>query len=198
MEPETLTTARLLLRTVRVEDAREVHAACQDPGIQRWTMIPSPYLTDHAESFLAQQVPDGWRNGTMFTFGAFLREDDAPGGHTALAAMVGVTQRVMNTAEIGFWATREHRGRGYVTEAALAVARWAFTRAGIERLEWRAEVGNAASRAVAEKAGFTLEGVLRSATIHQGTRRDCWVGALLPSDLGLPTANAYLPAPDDR
>ncbi|WP_212909241.1 GNAT family N-acetyltransferase [Streptomyces sp. TS71-3] len=195
MEPATLTTARLLLRTPGIDDIKEVHAACQDPAVQRWTTIPSPYLTEHAESFLGQQVPDGWRNGTAFTFAAFLRDDGAPGGHTALVAMVGLSMHRMCIGEIGFWAAPGHRGRGYVTEAALAVIRWAFTSAGVERLEWRAEVGNAASRAVAEKAGFTMEGVLRSAIVHQGTRRDSWVAALLPSDLGLPTANAYIPAP---
>jgi RimJ/RimL family protein N-acetyltransferase len=203
MEPETLTTSRLLLRTVDLRDAPAVLAACQDPAIQRWTTIPSPYLPEHAVSFLSQQVPDGWRDGTVFSFGAFLRdagtasrEDDgqalAGGG---LVAMLGISRRSMGAGEIGFWTAREHRRRGYVSEATAAVTRWAFTRVGIDRMEWRAEVGNAASRAVAEKAGFAIEGVLRSATIHQGVRRDCWVGSLLPSDLGLTSAQAYVPAP---
>ncbi len=192
MEPETLTTARLLLRTVDTRDAPAVYAACQDPGIQRWTTIPSPYLPEHAEDFLGHQVPTGWRDGTLFTFGAFGPVDTAPGS-TGLLAMVGVTRRAMGTGEIGFWTAREHRGHGYATEAALAVTRWAFTRAGIDRMEWRAEVGNTASRAVAEKTGFTIEGVLRSAVFHRGVRRDCWVGSVLPYDLGLPSAQAYIP-----
>jgi RimJ/RimL family protein N-acetyltransferase len=82
-----------------------------------------------------------------------------------------------------------------MTEAARAVARWAFTRLAVDRLEWRAEVGNTASRAVAERVGFTVEGVLRCALDNQGVRRDCWVGSLLPSDLGLPSTAPYLPAP---
>ncbi len=94
----------------------------------------------------------------------------------------------------GFWAAREHRGRGYVVEATLAACRWAFTEAGVDRVEWRAEVGNHASRAVAERAGFTVEGVLRSGVTNKGVRRDCWVGSLLPSDLGLPSTAPYLPA----
>ncbi len=82
-----------------------------------------------------------------------------------------------------------------MTEAVLAAARWAFTEAGCVRLIWRAGVGNAASRAVAEKAGFVVEGVQRAGMEHRGTLRDCWVGALLPSDLGLPSRLPYLPAP---
>src|SRR5262249_47141504 len=129
MEPETLTTARLLLRAVDTRDAHAVYAACQDPDIQRWTMVPAPYLPEHAEGFLGQQVPDGWRDGTAFCFGAFPLADAAPGSKE-LIAMFGVTRRPMGIGEIGFWAAKEHRGRGYVTEAVRAVSRWAFTRAG--------------------------------------------------------------------
>ncbi len=188
MDPLTLTTARLLLRTVGPQDTDVVYAACQDPDIQRWTTVPSPYLREHAETFVGRLVPDGWACGSMFTFGAFLSSGE-------LAAMLGLTPHSPGTGEIGFWAAKEHRGNGYVTEAASAVARWGFASAGMDRVEWRAEVGNHASRAVALKTGFTMEGTLRSAIYNNGVRRDCWVGSLLPSDLGLPSTAPYLPAP---
>ncbi|MFI1177723.1 GNAT family N-acetyltransferase [Streptomyces melanogenes] len=200
MDPVTLSTERLLLRPVGPQDADAAYAACQDPDIQRWTTVPSPYLREHAESFTGTFAPNGWRDDSEFTFAVLLRDASGTGEaqgaapEGALVAMVGVMRRGENVAELGFWAAKEHRGRGYMTEAAVAAARWAFTSAGVERLEWRAEVGNAASRAVAEKAGFTMEGTLRAALVHGGTRRDSWVGGLLPSDLGLPTTRAYLPS----
>ncbi|MFI2200544.1 GNAT family N-acetyltransferase [Streptomyces sp. NPDC020192] len=187
MEPVTLTTDRLILRTVGAPDTQAVYEAAQDPGIQRWTTIPSPYLPEHASGFTEQLVPDGWAQGSMFTFGVFL-----PGGE--LAGMLGLTMRSLGVAEVGFWATAEHRGRGYVTEATLTACRWIFTEVGVDRVEWRAEVGNHPSRAVAERAGFTIEGTLRSAINNKGVRRDCWVGSLLPSDLSLPSTAPYLPA----
>ncbi|MBD0747692.1 GNAT family N-acetyltransferase [Streptomyces sp. CBMA152] len=197
MEPVTLSTERLILRPVGPQDADEVYAACQDPDIQRWTTVPSPYLREHAISFTETFGPGGWRDDSDYTFTVRVRdtsqgEESAREG--ALVAMVGVMRRGEGVAELGFWATKEHRGRGYMTEASLAAARWAFASAGVERLEWRAEVGNAASRAVAEKTGFTMEGTLRAALVHGGTRRDSWVGGLLPCDLGLPTTRAYLPS----
>jgi RimJ/RimL family protein N-acetyltransferase len=188
MEPVTLTTPRLLLRAVGPQDTEAVYAAAQDPDIQRWTTIPSPYLPDHAHGFTEQMVPDGWSEGSMFTFGVFL-----PAGE--LAGMLALTMRSLGAAEVGFWTAKVHRGHGYTTEATLAAARWAFTQMAIDRVEWRAEVGNGASRAVAERAGFTIEGTLRSSLNNKGVRRDCWVGSLLPSDLGLPSAAPYLPAP---
>jgi RimJ/RimL family protein N-acetyltransferase len=188
MQPVTLTTARLLLRTVGPEDTDAVYAAAQDPDIQRWTTIPSPYLHEHARSFTEQLVPDGWAADSMFTFGAFLNEGKE------LTGMLSFTTRSPGTAEVGFWATKEHRGHGYTTEAVLAASRWAFIQLAVDRVEWRAEVGNHGSRAVAERAGFTIEGTLRSAINNKGVRRDCWVGSLLPSDLELPSAAPYLPA----
>ncbi|MBQ0828942.1 GNAT family N-acetyltransferase [Streptomyces tagetis] len=188
MDPETLTTGRLVLRAVGPQDTDAVYAACQDPDIQRWTTVPSPYLPEHACGFTERMVPEGWANETMFTFGVFLT-----GGE--LAGMAGVTIHAPGLGEIGYWSVEEHRGRGHLTEATVAIARWAFTRVGVDRLEWRAEAGNTASRAVALRAGFTMEGTLRSALDHRGVRRDCWIGSLLPSDLSLPSKAPYLPAP---
>lgn len=187
MEPVTLTTERLLLRTVDRRDTATVYAAAQDPDIQRWTTIPSPYLREHAEGFVERAVPEGWATASMFTFGLFL-----PAGE--LAGMLGITMRSPGTGEIGFWATKEHRRNGYITEATRAAAHWSFTTLTLDRLEWRAEVGNTASRTVAEHTGFTLEGTLRSALDNNGVRRDCWIASLLPSDLGLPSPAPYLPA----
>ncbi|WP_418957371.1 GNAT family N-acetyltransferase [Streptomyces tritici] len=188
MEPVTLTTDRLLLDPFLPEDADAVYASCQDPEIQRWTTIPSPYGRQDAEYFLHRMVPDGWRRDTEYTFALRLREGGRPIGALSLH------DPRAGGWEIGFWTDKEHRGRGHLTEAALAVARWAFTELGCPRLEWRAEVGNVPSRAVAEKIGFRVEGVLRAGLVNKGTLRDCWIGALLPSDLGLPSVLPYLPA----
>ncbi|MEU6985641.1 GNAT family N-acetyltransferase [Streptomyces sp. NPDC046324] len=189
MEPTTLTTERLTLGTFGPEDAAEVHAICQDPDIQRWTTVPSPYGIQDAEFFLNRVVPDGWRNDTEYSFSVRLRE-----GGPILAAVALHNPRAGGW-EVGFWTAKEHRGRGYMTESVHAVARWAFTDLACTRLEWRAEVGNTGSRATAEKAGFRIEGVLRSALPNKGVLRDTWVGGLLPSDLGLPSPLPYLPAP---
>jgi RimJ/RimL family protein N-acetyltransferase len=190
MEPEplTLTGARVVLRPLDPRDTDAVHTAAQDPDVQRWTTIPSPYLREHARSFIELLAPEGWATGSMYTFGVFL--PDGP-----LTGVLSLTMRGLGTAEIGFWATKEHRGHGYTTEATLTASRWAFTELGVDRVEWRAEVGNDASRAVAQNAGFTLEGTLRSALNNKGVRRDCWLAALLPSDLGLPSTAPYLPPP---
>ncbi|MEV0919837.1 GNAT family N-acetyltransferase [Streptomyces sp. NPDC049967] len=189
MEPITLTTDRLLLRPFAPGDAAEVYAACQDPDIQRWTVVPSPYSRADADLFTGRFSPVGWQDDSMYNFAVVLRD----GG--ALTGALGINRgNQPGTYEVGFWTAGEHRGRGYMTEAVRRAAHWTFTSLGGDRLEWRAETGNAPSRAVALRAGFVMEGDQRSGLLNKGVRRDTWTGALLPSDLGLSGTCAYLPA----
>ncbi|MEU3740444.1 GNAT family N-acetyltransferase [Streptomyces sp. NPDC032198] len=190
MEPVTLTTERLVLRAFTPADIDETYEACQDADTQRWTTIPSPYARTDAEGFVTRMVPDGWRHDTEYTFAV------RPRGGGPLIAAASLHHPRSGAWEVGFWTAKEHRGSGYMTEIVLTLARWAFTDLGCNRLEWRAEVGNTASRAVAEKAGFTFEGTLRGALLNKATLRDCWVGALLPGDIGLSSIQPYLPARD--
>ncbi|MFJ6216365.1 GNAT family N-acetyltransferase [Streptomyces sp. NPDC092296] len=177
MEPVTLHTARLTLRPLSPGDAEAVHRACQDEEVQRWTSVPSPYLREHAEGFVNRIAPDGWRNDTVYHWGAFTREGDL------LASSVGLSLPGRpGNAEIGYWTAREHRGHGYTAEAVAAIAHWAFRSLGIQRLEWLAAVGNDASRAVVARVGFTFEGTLRGYLDQRGARQDAWVGALLLTD----------------
>ncbi|MBT2448399.1 GNAT family N-acetyltransferase [Streptomyces sp. ISL-43] len=188
MDPITLTTERLVLRPLAATDTDEVHAACQDPGIQRWIPVPVPYGRADAEAFVSR-APAGWQDGSEYNFAVRLGADGP------LVACVGVVPSGAHAHEVGYWTVAGHRGRGYLTEALPAVVRWAFTEIGCVRMVWRAGIGNDASRAVAEKAGFTVEGVQRAAMEHRETLRDCWIGAVLPSDLGLPSRLPYLPSP---
>ncbi|MEU6934701.1 GNAT family N-acetyltransferase [Streptomyces sp. NPDC046385] len=187
MEPITLTTERLRLRIPTPDDAEAVHAACQNPAIQRWTTVPSPYTRHDAEFFVTRLVPEGWSNDREYAFAV----EPVQGG--PLLAAASLMTRAEGVMEVGFWLAEEHRGHGYMTETVRALAHWAFTALGCHRLLWRAEVGNTPSRAVAERAGFTVEGVERAGLVNKGTVRDAWLGSLLPSDLGLPAQLPYLP-----
>ncbi|SPE52826.1 putative ribosomal N-acetyltransferase YdaF [Streptomyces netropsis] len=195
MEPINLTTERLVLRPFSPADREAVHAACQDPDIPRYTSVPSPYTVDDARVFIEETAPDGWRDDSMYTFGLFTREDDRLVGSMGLVRL-GQLRTPERQAELGYWTAKEQRGRGYTAEAAREVIRWAFEELGVERLEWYAEAGNEGSRGVALKTGFTMEGTMRSKIVYNGTRRDAWVGSLLPSDLGLPSQAPYLPFPE--
>ena len=63
--------------------------------------------------------------------------------------------------EIGYWIRPEAAGQGHVSEAVRLLTALAFDRLGARRVEIRCDARNLKSRAVAERCGFELEGVLR-------------------------------------
>jgi len=76
------------------------------------------------------------------------------------------------------------RGRGVISRALTLMARFAFEREGAARLQLRADVTNIGSRRAAEKAGFRLEGILRSAhwNARLARRQDWALYSLLPDE----------------
>jgi RimJ/RimL family protein N-acetyltransferase len=84
---------------------------------------------------------------------------------------------------VGYRLTAGARGRGVATHAVRLLAGWAFDALGLGRLEITCGPDNLASQHVAERCGFTREGVLRSHMAFKGGRRDSVVFSLLPSEL---------------
>ncbi|MEU2613344.1 GNAT family N-acetyltransferase [Micromonospora sp. NPDC007271] len=182
MEPVEIIEDGLLLRPWRDEDADAVYRACQDPDIQRWTTVPRPYLPEHARTFVAGSAPAAWADGTGAEFAVC---DVATGELLASCGLVSI-DRGLSSAEIGYWTAPWARGRGVAVRAARAVARWAFDVRELRRLIWQAEIGNHASRLVALRAGFRIEGELRLAQPAAGGRREGWLGSLLPGEVPAP------------
>lgn len=174
--PGTLETERLLLRPPRPEDAPAIFEACQDPEIQRWTVVPSPYRREDAEFYVHKLAVDGWAGGRNPVWCVF---EKATG---TLVGTQGLSHRGPGRAEIGYWATAASRGRGFTLEAIRAVCRWGLAERGLRRIEWTAYVGNEPSRALALKAGFTMEGILRSYGEQRGEFHDVWMGSLLAGE----------------
>lgn len=180
MEPVEITEDDLLLRPWRPADAEAVYRACQDPDIQRWTTVPVPYLMEHATGFVADAAPAAWANGAAAEFAVV---DRLTGELIGSCGLITIDHR-LRSAEIGYWVAPRGRGRGVAARATRAIAHWAFDRLGLRRIVWQAELGNHASRLVAMRAGFRIEGRLRLANPAAGP--DGWIGSLLPGDLARP------------
>jgi RimJ/RimL family protein N-acetyltransferase len=82
-------------------------------------------------------------------------------------------------AEVGFWVTREERGRGVGTAAIRLVLRWAFEDLGLERMEMTALPENEAVPRLADRLGFAFEGVQRRRNFERGRRVDILTWGLL-------------------
>ena len=70
-----------------------------------------------------------------------------------------------------------------LSHAVRLIARWALDDVGVARFELTCGPDNRASQRVAERCGFTREGVLRSYMPFKSGRRDTVVFSLLPGEL---------------
>jgi RimJ/RimL family protein N-acetyltransferase len=167
----------IVLRLPTEDDVDAITAACQDPEIPRFTRVPSPYTRDDADRFVTDNAAS-WQTGTSGSFVICDLRTDVLLGASGLHA-----REDPRVSEIGYWIAADARRRGVATRAVRLLSTWALTTLGFERLELMTHVDNIGSQAVATRAGFTREGVLRSyATIGCG-RADVVMFSLLPRDL---------------
>jgi RimJ/RimL family protein N-acetyltransferase len=114
-------------------------------------------------------------------------------------AMVGADERIVGaislfrtawgagTTEVGYGVHPLYRGRGFAPEAVRGVAGWVFAATELRRIDLTANLDNLASLRVAQKAGFTWEGVLRAAVLEDDGPHDLVVFGLLRGDTRTPT-----------
>ncbi|MGH2680754.1 MAG: GNAT family N-acetyltransferase [Actinomycetota bacterium] len=97
-----------------------------------------------------------------------------------LAGCIGLhTDPERRSAMVGYWIDENHEGRGLVTDASRALTEIAFRDLAIHRVWLSADPRNTRSCAVAERLGFSREGVHREDTIVDGRFRDTAIYAIL-------------------
>jgi ribosomal-protein-alanine N-acetyltransferase len=165
-----LSDGGVTIRSWRNDDLDELVAAVNDPEIGRWMpAIPFPYSQEDGRAYLSRAASREGRFAVV----------DAKSGRL----LGGITVNAQNwgRAEVGYWVRADARGRGVASCALALASRWALERH--RRLQLHADVENEASQRVAEKCGFTREGVLRSWIEQSGTPRDHVLYSLLQDDL---------------
>jgi RimJ/RimL family protein N-acetyltransferase len=177
MDQETISAGEITLRPFAVDDIPWVYAVSLDPAVQQYVQIPLPYRIEHAEFFVREMAITAWEQRRRAEFVV------AGSGDGARLGRVGLGLDGSGAGQVGYWLDPAARGRGVATAAVWALCRWGFDTLGLGLIEWRAEVGNLASRRVAEKAGFRVEATLRQRLVHRGVRVDAWVGSMLSAEL---------------
>jgi RimJ/RimL family protein N-acetyltransferase len=167
-----LTDQSLTLRPWTAGDAADiVQCVDGDPEIAKWLdQVPQPYTIEDARAYV-----------TGLGEQAFAVTETASG---RVLGSIALQRNDDGVGEIGYWIRAGARGSGTMTRALVLLATWALTEEGLARVQLRADVENTASRRVAEKAGFRLEGIMRSAhwNARLGRRQDWAIYSLLPED----------------
>lgn len=156
--PGEITTERLRLRATHPRDGREAHVACVESHEQLRPWMPwarAPQTLEQAEAH-CREMATRWQAREILDFCFYRAHDDRFVGKGGLHTIDWTVPRF----EIGYWIRTSCARQGYATEATHALVDLACS-LGARRVSITADAANVASRRVAERCGFTLEGVLR-------------------------------------
>ncbi len=157
---EPLLTGRLTLRPFRKRDAEPLLRAVQVslPDLHEW--LPWAHLAygrADAVHFVRESMK-AWRETRAYDFA--IRRTGEPNLHLGNVSIWFVS-RGFRTGEVGYWTRSDHTGQGIASEATARLVQVGFDELKMHRIVFRIAVGNRSSERVAEKLGFTREGILR-------------------------------------
>lgn len=144
--PDTMATDRLVLAAPTLEHVPEMAVLANNGSIfEMLSKLPHPYDESHGRTFV-QTIA---RSDHEFAWTILL-------GHR-LIGVIGLQLSPTDVPGLGYWLGQPFWGRGFATEAGLAVIA-AARAAGVPALRARARTSNGASRKVLRKLGFVEVG----------------------------------------
>ena len=177
---QTLITEDLILRRFELSDAPAMFS--------NWAGRPDnvTYLTwpAHADLSVTQATMARWvaayQDGDTFKWAITLKSQP----DQVIGDISGVGyDPATNSITIGYVLGRDYWGKGYMTQALIAVSRFFLQEANINRLSATHDTANPGSGRVMQKAGFHFEGILRQAGHNNQGIVDSAHYSLLKSDL---------------
>lgn len=174
-----VTTARLRLRPFEAGDFEAVYAMESHPEVARY-LYWEPRTRDEARAALDRRVRMTSLEGdpAALRLAVILRDSGQLIGDFSL----GVRSRRDRQGEIGFMFHPAHHGRGYATEAGLAVLALGFDAYDLHRIAGSCDARNTASARLMERLGMRLEGTLRETEFVKGTWCDERIYAILADE----------------
>ena len=173
-----LEAERLVLRELVPEDAEALryHAVTlkdlRFPGPELYT------IEDAQEQISACR--HNYESRQRIEWGIARKEDDMLIGMCSLSHFLWRSR-----AEIGYWLSKEHWGKGLTTEAVKAAIEYGFGTMELHRIHATSNPDNIASIKVLKKAGMQEEGLLReySDNKSRSSNRLWWTDAIMFSIL---------------
>lgn len=145
------------LRPFSVENAAELFAVVKKnydhlrPFLQ-W--VTPDFSLESAREFI-ERTNDGFAENKNPAYGILYNEE--------IVGVIGFVNFSRNNRriEIGYWIDKDHEGKGLIGKACKALIDYVLEELDLNRVEIHCSTENTRSRAVPERLGFTLEGVLR-------------------------------------
>lgn len=160
-------TNRLVIRRFSKRDTAALNDAIRVslPDLNEWLpWARTNYQSGDAGAFIRDSL-QAWKEDRAWDY--TIRDAAEPDRHLGNISMWTVS-KLGKIAELGYWVRSDETSKGVCTEAANAVLAEAFGSGGFHKVIMRIAVGNHASTRVAEKLGFTREGILREELLIRG------------------------------
>ena len=151
------------IRKWRISDAADLALAVSNKKVQDNLRdgLPYPYTEQDGAEYIQAMLSADENN----TFAFAVTADDKAIGSISVFRQENIHRR---TAELGYYIAEEFWGNGIMTEAIKQICDHVFQNSDIIRIFAEPFADNKASCRVLEKAGFQLEGILKSAAIKNG------------------------------
>lgn len=150
----TLTTERLLLRPLTVDDLDELAPLHAQESFWRYP-FGRGWSRDETEAFL-QRTMDRYDDPGLAVSAVVISSTDELAGWAGLSVPTFLPE-ILPAVEVGWRLGEQFRGQGYATEAGACWVSFGFEQLGLDRLVSIYEPANVASGAVMRRLGFALE-----------------------------------------
>ena len=175
-----LSTPRLVLRPVTMVDLDDFHRIITSPGVQQGTLsFPPDIDLEWARTRLEEGITK-MQEGQCAYFHIHLRDGN---GCKGVVGNIGLDLNERHRrGHLGYMIEEGHRGRGYATEALIAVLEFGFDELQLHRLCAITWTWNEASAKMLISAGFTHEGCSREHLRKDGEYIDADEWGMLATD----------------
>lgn len=178
MKFDPITTERLRLRHMHRDDADSLAARRSDAEVARYQTWQIPFPLERAREMVAElEEMEGPTNERWW-----MAAVEVKGTGEVIGELVVHLTWEGRCAEIGYTFTPEHWGRGYATEAAVAIVEYLFSHPQITRVFGMLHPDNTASAQVLERVGMLFEGHTRNSFWVGDENSDDWIYGMTPED----------------
>lgn len=152
-------TSRLYLRNICESDDKDIFEYSKNPNVG-----PPAGWKPHESIEETREIMKTVFLGQPYVFGIVIPET---GKLVGSAGLVADPKREYEKAMmLGYALSEEYQGKGYMTEAALAIIKYGFEEIGLDLISVYHYPFNKASQRVIEKCGFMYEGTLKMAELR--------------------------------
>ncbi|CRK85027.1 GNAT family N-acetyltransferase [Neobacillus massiliamazoniensis] len=166
--PEEFSTERLLIRMPRPGDGKAVYDAIMASinELKHWMPFAQKEQSEQDVELNIRSSYISFLKREDLRLLVFLKET---GEFVASSGLHRINWSIPKF-EIGYWIDSRFSGKGYMTEAVKGISDFAFQELNAQRLEIRCDAINFKSRAIPERLGFSLEGILKNHDLSVDTK----------------------------